>query len=227
VKVKHAGKEFAIKAGSAWDLEIGPITIAQLDAQQAAANAGASASNDGPVAADVEPPAGSGSTSNGSGSTTNGTASANNASGSTSAGPGSVSGRKPPRSNARKALEEAGYDAPPGATTDDPKAAIASYQQRLMNMPEGEDKEIVLYGIAVMQHLSKHDAAAKHTLSGVLKRQGGPAYKSALWLNVRINCLEAFDDECRIAANKYLAKVETGRPAGVAQEILKEISRGQ
>jgi hypothetical protein len=229
VKVKHAGKELSVKAGNAWTIEIGPITIAQLDTKQAAQ-----------VAAQIVDPSNEpldtsgtmpGSNANSSGNSNNGSNANSGNSGNSVIGSGSGSGQgsahKSGTTNGRKALENAGYDAPPDAGTDEPKAAITSYLERIKSMPEGEDKALMLYGIAVMRHRLKQDGNAKYTISGLLKRQGGPAYQKALWLNVRISCLKAFDDECRMAAEKYISKFESGVHAGVAQEILREISRGQ
>jgi hypothetical protein len=78
-----------------------------------------------------------------------------------------------------------------------------------------------------MQHRSKQDDGALYTISGLLKRQGGDTYEAALWLNVRIVCLKAFDDDCRRVAQKYLGKFESGLHSGVAQDILNQISRGE
>jgi hypothetical protein len=224
VKVKRAGKEVSVKAGNAWTIELGPVTIAQLDTQ--AANAGANLVEDPPLPAPDDIGAASNAANNAGTSAGSNTAN-NSGSNTASSGSGQGSARKQFVSSARKALAAAGYDAPPDAGTEDPKAAIASYLQRIANMPEGEDRQLMLYGIAVMQYRSKQDSAAKYTISGALKRQGGPAYQKALWLNVHINCVKAFDDDCRIAAEKYIAKFDSGLHAGVAQEILKEISRGQ
>jgi hypothetical protein len=220
VKVKHAGKELSVKAGNAWTVEIGPITIAELDTKQAARVATQ-------IVDPPDEPVGAGASSSGSAAGNNSEHGSNSGSSGSGGGSGSASARKPGTTNGRKALENAGYDAPPDAGTDEPKAAIASYLERIKNMPEGEDRALMLYGIAVMQHRLKQDNAAKYTMLGLLKRQGGPAYQKALWLNVRLSCLKAFDDECRMAAEKYISKFESGVHAGVAQEILREISRGQ
>lgn len=222
VKVKHAGKELSVTAGNAWTVELGPITLAELE-QKHAATPTHEVVADTPVpvpAHDVVAVAPAGAGSGGTSGTTNGS--------------GQGSGARPKAStastasttSAKKALEKAAYDPPTDAGTDDPKAAIAKYLQLVANM-QGEDKAQMLYSIAVMQHRAKQDKAALYTISGVLKRQGGPAYKAALWLDVRIKCLVAFDDDCRIAAERYLSKFDSGAQAGVAQEILKEISRGQ
>lgn len=230
VKVKHAGKEFAVTATNAWTLELGPITIAQLEHQGAQvvastqpAGSSAGTPTTGPNGApDVAPSAASNTAATGSNASSAGSGAGS------SAGSGAGSGAKKPRkSDARKALEEAALEPPDEAATDDPKAAISAYLERIKTMPEGDDKARVLYSIAVMEHRAKRDIAALRTLDGVLRRQGGPAYKAARWLNVRIRCMKAFDDECRIAAQKYLASFSDGFHAGVAVDILKEISRGE
>lgn len=225
VKVKHAGKDEVIAAGDAWTVELGRIAIAQLDEVQAAeamaiVMADASLDHAAPAGDGGNTPATTGNDAN---STNSGGSTANSPS-----GPRGSSGasRKPRKSDARKALEKAGYAPPIDAGTDDPKQAIAKYLELAKSMPEGEDKAQLLYGIAVMQHRAKQDSAAKHTLKALLRRQGGASYEAARWLEVRITCMKAFDDECRIAAQKYIAAFESGPRAGIAVDILKEISRG-
>jgi len=236
VKVKRAGIALAVTAGNAWTLALGPISIAELEADGTAvaqhtgvdttadttSDPQASTTSDPADRTDVTTTPGDGARSGSAGSgSTAGTA------GSGSAGSEATKPRTPRKSNARKALERVPLEPPDDVATSDPKAAIAAYLERLKSMPEGEDKAHVLYSIAVMQHRASQDRAALYTISGVLKRQGGPAYKAARWLTVRIHCMQAFDDDCRMAAQKYLASFSDGVHAGVADEILKEISRGQ
>lgn len=217
VKVKHAGKDELLTAGDAWTIALGRIAITELDALptgDALATADAprehaALAEDSHIAAEAREGA-----SSASGLGTRRTPA------------GSDASRKPRKSNARKALEQAGYAQPLDAGTDDPKQAIAKYLELAKSMPESEDKAQLLYGIAVMQHRAKQDDAAKHTLKALLRRQGGASYEAARWLELRITCMKAFDDECRIAAQKYLAAFETGHRAGIAADILKEISRG-
>lgn len=214
VKVKHAGKELEVAAGNAWTIELGPITIAQLQqrgAQVAANDVQQPQPPTPPTPANVTPAQNVGSA---------GGSNAGSAQGSAAHQP------KPKKSATYEALEKDSYDQPIDVGTKEPKAAIAKYRELLKTMSEGEDKARVLYSIAVMQHRSKQDDGALYTISGLLKRQGGDTYQSALWLNVRIVCLKAFDDDCRRAAEKYLGKFESGPQSGVAQDILKEISRG-
>jgi hypothetical protein len=234
VKVKHAGKDIAITASNAWTLELGPITIAALQARaQQVATAEPAPDPSAPTTASTLPtpstsiaattPSEAGDSPSGEQPTT----SDPTAGSAVRAGSGSASStKKAGKTNARKALEHAPLEPPDEVGTDEPKAAISSYLERIKSMPEGEDKARVLYSIAYMQYRAKQDGPALHSISGVLKRQGGPAYKAALWLSVRIQCMKAFDDACRMATQKYLAKFSDGLHAGVAQEILKDISRG-
>jgi hypothetical protein len=215
VKVKRAGKEVSVKAGEAWDLEIGKITIAELDAKQAAASV---ASTEPPTPQEDEVVAPPTTTTGGSGATT----------GSSGSGASQGSGsHKAGRANGRKALEDAKYDPPIDVGISDPRAATAEYVKRAQNPRPGDDSGQMFYSIAVLQYRAKQDRDALYTLGAVLKRQSGTAYEAALWLNVHIHCDKAFDDDCRIAVDKYLAKFQDGRRAGVADTILKEISTGQ
>jgi hypothetical protein len=216
VKVKSGGKEFSLAAGQAFGIDIGPVTIAALDAKRTEP---AMTTTTTTAAVDPQPSApviAMAPTSNGS----------NGSNGGSAQGSGAKT-HKAGTTNARKALEKAEYEKPVDVGTDDPKAAIAKYLELVKNMPEREDNARLLYSMAVMNHRAKNDAQALYMISGLLNRRGGPAYQAALWLNVRVRCLKAFDDLCRMAAEKYVSKFDLGVQAGVAQEILREISRGQ
>jgi hypothetical protein len=226
VKVKHAGKDIAITASNAWTLELGPITIAELQAraQQVATAQPAIDPKPASTPSSATTPSETGDSPTGEPSTVTSDLTAGSA---VRAGSGSASAtKKPGKTNARKALENAPLEPPDEVGSNDPKTAISSYLERIKSMPDGEDKARVLYSIAYMQHRAKQDGPALHSISGVVKRQGGPAYKAALWLRVRILCMKTFDDECRMATQNYLAKFSDGLHAGIAQEILKDISRG-
>jgi hypothetical protein len=252
VKVKHAGKVLAIAAGGAadaWGLDIGAATIAQLDEQRAREAAaqqslvalapgdtdGGATAGDATSRTDRDGPAtrrghGSGSAT-GDGSATGSDTAGGGGPGSGSdaasgGGLGSGARRRARPTNARKALDHWPIEPPVDVGTEEPKAAIEKYRGLLRSLPEEDDKTRILYSIAVMQHRAKQDRDAKYTISGILKRPASPAYRAALWLHVRINCLKAFDDECRFAAQKYIAAFESGSEAGIAVDILKEISRG-
>lgn len=230
VKVKHAGKELTVKAGDAWDIEIGPITIAQLTAQQAAA-ANPNASAHAVVPAPMP-------------NTNVVTPSANHSNGNAV---GNGSGTKPSRdssSDAKKALEKFPIEPLRPTSATNAEAAITDYLQQAKTMPSGADKDEVLQSLAVMYLRQKDHASASYMIKGILQRQGGDsdAFKEALWLDMRIKCLTSyerdgdrdskadrkFDDACRLAAQRYLVKFPTqpGR-SGIAQTVLNEISRGQ
>ncbi|HEX5063687.1 MAG TPA: FecR family protein [Kofleriaceae bacterium] len=230
VKVKRAGKELRVTAGNAWTLEIGPITIAQLTAQQAQT---VGATNPQPQATAQNNVVAMAPTNNaGSGS---GVGSAQ--------GSGASRPAKTPQSNAKRAIDNLPLEPLVATDLKDPKAAIAEYLKTVRDMPEGEDKAELLQSIAVMQLRQKDLDGAAHSIKGILQRQGGdtPAYKQALWLDMRIKCATSydrdnnrdgkadrlFDDDCRRSAERYIVKFPTGAAAGVAQEVLNEISRGQ
>jgi hypothetical protein len=109
---------------------------------------------------------------------------------------------------------------------------ISDYQKQL-DPGSTKDQSRLLYSIAVRQHEQKKDDDALGTIRGtVSNRTKDEAYQDAMWLQVRITCLHAFDDRCRVAAQRYLNKVDdgsipTGTNAGIAQDVLKAITNGQ
>lgn len=234
VKVKRAGQHTDVEAGFAWTADRGKLTIAALDETRTAgvvAVAPTEPSGPGEPSGTSEPSVSPPPSPVGSAPAPIIDTPAHAGSGAGSAVPtrdtGSQRVKKPGKSNARLALERLAIAEPLDVGTKDLDTAISKYLELALNMGEGEDKTQVLYSMAVMQHRAKQDKAALYTLSGVIKRHGGKAYKEALWLNVRIECMQRFDDECRQAADLYLRKVPDGVAAGVAQTILTEIARAQ
>jgi hypothetical protein len=219
VKVKRAGKHENLKVGDAWTSERGKLTIAALDAIATAV-----VPAPGHVDPTLAPPTPTERSAAESGSNA-GTGSA------TPPEAGSNAPQPKPRtggkSNAKAALEKLPIEEPLDVGTKDMATAISKYLELAVSMGDNTDKTQVLYSMAVVQHRARQDKAALYTLSGVIKRQGGKAYKEALWLNVRIECMQRFDDECRQAADLYLRKIPDGVAAGVAQTILTEIARAQ
>src|SRR5262249_48727746 len=65
---------------------------------------------------------------------------------------------------------------------------------------------------------TKDDAAALRTLEPVLRKDAGVAYVPALWLKLRIVCLQRLDERCRAAAHDYEAA--NGPYANLAHRIL-------
>jgi len=210
VKVKRNGTVVAIKANEAWTLELGKTTIAVL-AERAASHATSpqttaqtttqtTATNENVVAIAPTANANAGS---GSGTTTH----------------------KGGATNARKAILGRTPQAP--AIDLGGKPSVKSYID-YANEPGRtlDEKAWALYGSALLQHKTKHDKEALYTLSGLLRPDRKVnAYKPALWLQVRIRCLQAMDDKCREAASLYLQKFVSGPEAGIAQQILSEISQ--
>ncbi len=216
VLVKRAGKHENIAAGFAWSSDAGKQTIAALDRVNVVAvapMAPARPADNVPVPVVVNP------------APIDATGSATPPAGVGSGSASQVVVRKAGKSNGRVALEKLAIEEPLDVGTKDLNTAIAKYLELALGMAESQDKTQVLYSMAVVQHRAHQDKAALYTLSAVIKRQGGKAYRSALWLNVRIECMQRFDDECRQAADLYLRKVPDGVAAGVAQTILTEIMR--
>lgn len=129
-------------------------------------------------------------------------------------GSGSASAKKPRKSGIKEAILAVSLDPLPGS--------INELTEHLSS--GGEDRSRIHYSIAVAHHLAKNDERALYMLQGTLQQTNSAAYKDAMWLIVRIRCLKALDDSCRIAAGRYLNNVESGVAAGVAQEILKQIA---
>jgi hypothetical protein len=223
VKVKRAGQHTDVAAGFAWTADRGKLSIAALDEVTTVVATGPAVVPPVlPTAPTQVAPVQGPHVTPGTAAKETGTAAGSNA---TDAGSAAAVVRKPGKSNARVALEKLAIEEPLDVGTKDFNDAVAKYLDLAVSMGDAQDKTSVLYSIAVVQHRARQDKAALYTLSGVIKRQGGKAYKAALWLNVRIECMQRFDDECRQAADLYLRKIPDGAPAGVAQAILTEIAR--
>lgn len=200
VKVRRAGKDFAVTANNAWTTELGTTTVAQLDADATDLVAQHVDPTDEIVIEHpvVEPTRGSGSgASTGSGS-----------------GSASTTAKKPHKPGIKDAILGVELHPLPGT--------MAELNEHLLN--GDEDRSRIHYSMAIIHHLAKNDAAALRMLEGTLQQSNSAAFKDAMWLNVRIHCLKAFDDACRIAAGRYLNNVESGPAAGIAQEIHKQIA---
>ena len=227
VNVKRAGKDFAVTASNAWSTATGTTTIAQLDsastnvvAQNDSATTNVVAQNDIEIdsaAHQVETPkAGSVTPSIGS----NATSGSNTATGSAS-GSGAGSGHKHQagKTDVKKAILEHPMAGAP--------QTLADYQAQLPKQTSGDNSRL-LYNIAVKLYEAKRDADALHMIEGATKgRTKDEAYADAIWLQVRITCLHALDDRCRISAQRYVDNFPTGSGAGIADQILKAIQNGE
>jgi len=97
-------------------------------------------------------------------------------------------------------------------------SAVAKYYD-IAAHKSGEEASQAFYSIAVVRHLRlARNADALQTLDAYVRRfPGGEEYRAALWLRVRILCLDKIDDRCRAAAYTYLHEAPDGPAAHVAE----------
>jgi len=105
----------------------------------------------------------------------------------------------------------------------EPTRSIAVLRET--SLKTGPEASAAFYSIAVLQHTKlgrSGDAIA--TLDAYVRRfRGGAEYKAALWLRVRIKCLQAVDDHCRQAAFTY-AHEDPGTRAGELASTLSTMT---
>jgi hypothetical protein len=97
-------------------------------------------------------------------------------------------------------------------------AAVARYYEIAAHR-SGDEASQAFYSIAAAQYLRLGTRAdALQTLDAYVRRfPGGKEFRAALWLRVRILCLERFDDRCRAAAYTYLHAAPDAPAARVAE----------
>jgi len=83
----------------------------------------------------------------------------------------------------------------------------------------GDEASQAFYSIAAVRHFKLgRNAEALQTLDAYVRRfPGGKEYRAALWLRVRILCLDKLDDRCRAAAYTYLHQAPDSPAAHVAE----------
>jgi hypothetical protein len=221
VKVTRGGREQTVAAGNAWTLELGPITIAELDKHTPRVAAAQPAAPDAaPEIPKVDNP-----TEVAGPIARSGSGSGSNAAGGSGSGSGGGSRHKAGVTNAHKALANAPLvDEPLDIGIADPKQALLEYSQRASGVGSAQDTGVMLYSMAVVQHRAANDAGALHTLQAVTRREGGSRYQAGMWLEVVIRCGHAFDESCRRAAERYRTKFPAGHQTGVADVIVSEIA---
>jgi hypothetical protein len=101
-----------------------------------------------------------------------------------------------------------------------PASAVARYYA-IAAHTSGEDASQAFYSIAVVRHTRLgRNADALQTLDAYVRRfPGGKEYRAALWLRVRILCLDKIDDRCRAAAYTYLHEAPDDPAAHVAELV--------
>jgi len=102
----------------------------------------------------------------------------------------------------------------------DPAAAVARYYDIAAHR-SGDEASQAFYSIAVVRHVRLgRNADALQALDAYVRRfPGGKQYRAALWLRVRILCLDKLDDRCRAAAYTYLHEAPDGPAARVAEQL--------
>ncbi|HEY0192412.1 MAG TPA: hypothetical protein VGC42_14935, partial [Kofleriaceae bacterium] len=102
----------------------------------------------------------------------------------------------------------------------DPASAVARYYAIAAHQ-SGEDASQAFYSIAVIRHTRLgRNADALQALDAYVRRfPGGKEYRAALWLRVRILCLDKLDDRCRAAAYTYLHEAPDEPAAHVAELV--------
>jgi hypothetical protein len=104
----------------------------------------------------------------------------------------------------------------------DAVAAVARYYDIAAHR-SGDEASQAFYSIAAVQALKLgRRGEALETLDAYVRRfSGGKEFRAALWLRVRLLCLDRLDDRCRAAAYTYLhAAPDT--PAAHVAELLTQ-----
>jgi len=125
-----------------------------------------------------------------------------------------------PRIDLRTAIRAQPVDAALALAGLDAAAAVAKYYE-IAAHTSGDQASQAFYSIAVVRHQNQgRDADALQALDAYVRRfPGGKEYRAALWLRVRILCLDKLDDRCRAAAYTYLHEAPDGSAARVAERI--------
>jgi hypothetical protein len=98
--------------------------------------------------------------------------------------------------------------------------AMAEYRQIMMR-EKGPKEAHAFYSMAVIQALKLGRTGDALTTLAAFKRraQTSEYYVPALWLEVRIRCLRAINDECRQAADLYIRRAPESPALHVAEKI--------
>jgi FecR protein len=125
-----------------------------------------------------------------------------------------------PRTDLRGAIR--GQPIEPALDLGEPNAerAVTRYYDIAAHQ-SGEAASQAFYSIAVVRYLRlARNAEALQTLDAYVRRfPGGKEYRAALWLRVRILCLDKIDDRCRAAAYTFGHEAPEAAAARVAERI--------
>jgi hypothetical protein len=125
-----------------------------------------------------------------------------------------------PRVDLRSAIRAQPVEGAVDLGEADPASAIAKHYDIAAHR-SGAAASQAFYSIAVLRHerLGQH-AEALQVLDAYVRRfPGGKEYRAALWLRVRILCLDKIDDRCRAAAYTYLHEAPDSPAARVAELV--------
>jgi hypothetical protein len=129
-------------------------------------------------------------------------------------------GPRDPRIDLRSAIRAQPVEGALDLGDADPASAIAKHYD-IAAHKSGAAASQAFYSIAVLRHekLGQH-AEALQVLDAYVRRfPGGKEYRAALWLRVRILCLDKIDDRCRAAAYTYLHEAPESPAARVAELV--------
>ena len=125
-----------------------------------------------------------------------------------------------PRVDLKSAIRAQHVEAALDLGEHDAASAITRYYD-IAAHKSGDEASQAFYSIAVVRHEKlAQDAEALETLDAYVRRfPGGKEYHAALWLRVRILCLDKIDDRCRAAAYRYLHDAPDGPAVHVAESL--------
>lgn len=233
VKVVRHRKETRVAAGQAWQTDQGLVALAETGTGAGTAGSkatiGVPATGSGDIDIDIDVKSGPEVALHGRVATAPDVpVPATGATGSSVARPSVPNDRvrptlddpSDPRLDLKTAIRRAPVTAALEVGTTDPAQAISEYQ-KIMLETKGPKEAHAFYSMAVIQYskLGRH-ADALRTLKAFEGRAQRTDYLvPALWLQVRIQCLQKLDGSCRAAAEKYLKHAPGGPAASTAKRI--------
>jgi hypothetical protein len=125
-----------------------------------------------------------------------------------------------PLSELRAAIRTQPVEPALALTEPDPAAAVGRYYDIAAHQ-SGDAASQAFYSVAVVRYLRLGQRVeALQALDAYVRRfPGGKEYRAALWLRVRILCVDKIDDRCRAAAYTYLHEAGDGPAARLAELI--------
>lgn len=131
---------------------------------------------------------------------------------------GPVTLTRPPRGTAPAQLEDTR-----ALETRKPAEAADRYFQIAYKTGRGNVASYAMYSLAYLQMFELGQAKKAIETAGHYRRRfrKGRESRAALWLSVRATCKVASDDDCRDAAQSYVARYPSGRHADQARWLVR------